>query len=66
MIAIAERILALVGGSDLKPIILGEATNEIPHQYASAQKARIMLGLGRAFPDQGLGALARVLDGGGE
>ena len=31
-------------GSNLDPIILSDVTNEIPHQYLSAQKARQILG----------------------
>jgi CDP-glucose 4,6-dehydratase len=38
-----ERILRLMNSS-LEPDIHGEAINEIPHQYLSAQKAREMLG----------------------
>jgi CDP-glucose 4,6-dehydratase len=37
-----QRILRLMA-SPLEPIILGEATNEIKHQYLSAGKARAML-----------------------
>lgn len=33
-----------VMGSNLKPVILNEAANEIPHQYLSAKKAKEMLG----------------------
>lgn len=43
VIALVERILALAGRPDLKPIILGEATAEIPAQYLAARKAREML-----------------------
>jgi CDP-glucose 4,6-dehydratase len=42
-------------GSDLKPEILNEASNEIRHQYLSAQKARQMLNWTPHFNlDQGL------------
>jgi CDP-glucose 4,6-dehydratase len=42
-------------GSKFKPIILNEATNEISHQYLSAQKARKVLGWAPLFTlDQGL------------
>ncbi|MEJ0017330.1 MAG: NAD-dependent epimerase/dehydratase family protein [Acetobacteraceae bacterium] len=44
VIDLVERILALAGRSDLRPIILGEATAEIPMQYLAAGKAREMLG----------------------
>jgi CDP-glucose 4,6-dehydratase len=40
---IVRRILALMG-SQLEPDIRGEATNEIRHQYLSAEKARRALG----------------------
>jgi CDP-glucose 4,6-dehydratase len=42
-------------GSDRDPIILNEVTNEIPHQYLSAQKARNILGWKPLFSlDQGI------------
>jgi CDP-glucose 4,6-dehydratase len=37
-----QRILRLMG-SPLRPVVLGEAQNEIKHQYLSAAKARAML-----------------------
>ncbi len=40
---LVERILALMN-SNLKPVILNEAKNEILHQYLSAKKARNVLG----------------------
>jgi CDP-glucose 4,6-dehydratase len=42
VLEMVERILALMG-SDLKPEIRNEATNEIRHQYLSAAKARQQL-----------------------
>ena len=42
VLEIVEKILHLIG-SDLKPEILNEASNEIRHQYLSADKARRML-----------------------
>jgi CDP-glucose 4,6-dehydratase len=39
VLAIVERILTLMG-SRLEPKILNETTNEIRHQYLSAEKAR--------------------------
>ena len=36
-------------GSDLQPEILNQATNEIPHQYLTAAKARRMLGWNPLF-----------------
>jgi CDP-glucose 4,6-dehydratase len=42
-------------GSSLEPIILNEASNEIKHQYLSAEKARRMLGWQPLFTlDEGL------------
>jgi CDP-glucose 4,6-dehydratase len=42
VIEIVERIIRLMG-SDLKPVILNEANNEIREQYLSSAKARKML-----------------------
>jgi CDP-glucose 4,6-dehydratase len=51
---LVERILGLMS-SDLKPDIRGEATNEILHQYLSAEKARDLLGWKPLFSlDEGL------------
>lgn len=36
-------------GSDLQPEVLNQASNEIPHQYLTAAKARRMLGWGPLF-----------------
>ncbi len=41
--ALVERILALMGRQDLKPMVLNEASNEIREQYLSAAKARTAL-----------------------
>ena len=41
-LALVEKVLELMG-SPLKPRILATATNEIPHQYLSAAKARSVL-----------------------
>ena len=49
VIALVKHILAAAGRPDLEPIILGEATNEIPEQHLSATKARAMLGWTPAF-----------------
>lgn len=54
------KILGLLGRSDLEPIILGEAQNEIPHQYLSAEKARNMLGWRSDFSIED--GLARTID----
>jgi CDP-glucose 4,6-dehydratase len=51
---IVENVIKLMG-SDLKPVILNEASNEIRHQYLSAEKARHMLNWMPLFNlDQGL------------
>jgi CDP-glucose 4,6-dehydratase len=42
-ITLVRRILAAAGREDLQPIILGQATNEIPEQHLSAAKARTFL-----------------------
>jgi CDP-glucose 4,6-dehydratase len=44
VIEVVERVLALMGRSDLKPVILGEASNEIPRQFLASGKARELLG----------------------
>lgn len=43
VVEMVELILSLMGRRSLRPIILNEAKNEIPHQYLSAQKARRIL-----------------------
>jgi CDP-glucose 4,6-dehydratase len=51
---LVERILSLMG-SDQRPTVRNEATNEIRHQYLNAAKARRMLGWEPQFTlDQGL------------
>ncbi len=40
---LTRKILQLVGREDVKPTILNEARNEIPHQYLDAEKARRLL-----------------------
>ncbi len=44
VVDLVRRILAAAGRPDLEPVILGEATNEIPEQHLAASKARRMLG----------------------
>jgi CDP-glucose 4,6-dehydratase len=52
--ALVDRILSLMG-SDLEPLVLNEATNEIPRQYLNAGKARRVLGWQPMFGiDEGL------------
>jgi CDP-glucose 4,6-dehydratase len=43
VLELVEKLLGLMG-SDLKPDIRNEATNEIRHQYLSAERARRVLG----------------------
>lgn len=43
VLELVQKILKLMEKSDLKPIILNQAKNEIVHQYLSAAKARQML-----------------------
>jgi len=51
---IVDRILKLMG-SDLEPVVLNEATGEIPRQYLDSTKARRILGWRPAFDlDEGL------------
>lgn len=40
---ITAKVLEVMGKKDLKPKVLGEAKNEILHQYLSAEKARKLL-----------------------
>lgn len=52
--SLVDHILRLMG-SKLDPIVLNEATNEIPNQYLDAGKARTQLGWRPAFGlDEGL------------
>jgi CDP-glucose 4,6-dehydratase len=52
--ALVDRILTLMS-SNLAPVVLNEATNEIPNQYLDAGKARTLLGWRPTFGlDEGL------------
>ena len=54
VLELVERLLCLMK-SDLKPDVRNEATNEITHQYLSAEKAREQLGWKPLFSlDEGL------------
>ena len=54
VLEIAEKVLSLMG-SDLRPDVRNEATNEIRHQYLSAARAREELGWRPLFTlDEGL------------
>ncbi len=44
VLGLTKKILTLMERSDLEPVILNEAQNEIKHQYLSAKKARERLG----------------------
>jgi len=44
VLALTRRILRAAGREDLEPIVLGEASNEIPEQHLSSAKARAALG----------------------
>jgi CDP-glucose 4,6-dehydratase len=44
VLEITELISKLMEREDLKPLIKNQATNEIPHQYLSAERARQTLG----------------------
>lgn len=54
VLELVRRILHLMESKD-EPVVLNEATNEIRHQYLSAEKARTMLGWKPFFTlDEGL------------
>jgi len=43
VVEMVQKILLIMGKSELQPVILNQATNEIKHQYLSAAKARKLL-----------------------
>ncbi|NEQ37158.1 MAG: NAD-dependent epimerase/dehydratase family protein [Okeania sp. SIO3I5] len=43
VLELVRKILVLMNKTDLEPVILNQATNEIKHQYLSAEKARKLL-----------------------
>jgi CDP-glucose 4,6-dehydratase len=49
VLELVREILRVAGRSDLEPEVLGEARNEIKHQYLDATKARKVLGWGPQF-----------------
>jgi hypothetical protein len=52
---IVYRLLAIMGRPDLEPVILNEASHEIPRQYLDCSKARRMMDWRPAFTlDEGL------------
>lgn len=44
VLEIVQAILDVAGRPDLEPVVLGEAPNEIQHQYLDSSKARRLLG----------------------
>lgn len=55
VLELAQRILDLMGRTDLEPIVLNEVRSEIRHQYLSARKAREVLGWSPRYSmDEGL------------
>ncbi len=55
VLELTRRILSLTGRDDLEPIIKNEASNEIRHQYLSAERARKKLNWRPLYTlDQGL------------
>lgn len=55
VLQLTEKILALAGRKDLKPVVQGQPLHEIKHQYLSAEKARKRLGWKPRFTlEQGL------------
>ena len=44
VLELTNKILNIMGRTDMKPIVLNQAEHEIKHQYLSARKAREMLG----------------------
>jgi CDP-glucose 4,6-dehydratase len=44
VLQLVERITALMGRADLAPVVLNQVSNEIPHQYLSAELARTRFG----------------------
>ena len=56
VLEITDLVLEVMGKKSLKPQVLGQAKNEIQHQYLSAQKARDLLKWTPAWtPEKGLG-----------
>jgi len=47
--AITKQILKLMRREDLEPVVLNQASNEIPHQYLDATKAKTKLGWKPSF-----------------
>ncbi len=44
VLELTSQVLEMMGRTDLKPIVLGQASSEIREQYLSSEKARSMLG----------------------
>ncbi len=60
VLELTSKILGLMDRTDLNPVILNEAGNEIKHQYLSAQKARVLLGWKSQYDIDG--ALKETID----
>lgn len=55
VLELVNKVLKIMG-SDMKPVILNQGSNEITHQYLSAKKARTVLGWSPNYTiDEGLG-----------
>ena len=55
VLALTTKILSLMGRDDLVPTVLPQPSNEIKHQYLSAEKARNLMNWQPVFSlDQGL------------
>jgi CDP-glucose 4,6-dehydratase len=55
VLELVQQILGIMGRSDLRPLILNQANNEIPQQYLDCSKARQLLQWSPAFDmEQGL------------
>lgn len=50
VIELVDKILSLMGCSQLRPVIKNEASGEIRHQYLSTEKARKVLGWQPRYP----------------
>ena len=55
VLELVNKIIALSGKKNLKPVVMNEARNEIPAQYLSSDKAKKMLGWSPRYTlDEGL------------
>ena len=64
VIEVVSRILTLMGKTALEPVILGQATHEIPAQYLDCAKARTRMGWQPGFSfDDGMSETIRWYEG---